>query len=71
MTAKPPALYIAANKFHLWLGSSPFGDETYGLYLFAQCLDGPHDGSAIPLALNRENAAKMWPVLKQYAEANQ
>jgi len=61
-------LYIAATKYHLFLGASPFADDTDTLYLLAQCKGGPHDGSAIPLALTRENAEEMWPVLKSYAE---
>jgi hypothetical protein len=68
MPEAPRTLYIAATKYRLWLGASPFAGDTDTLYLLAQCSGGPHDGSAIPLALTRENAEEMWPVLKSYAE---
>lgn len=65
----PGTLWLAAPKFHYWLvPGHAIGDAQNGLWLLADCLGGEHDGSAIPLLLEREHAAVMWPKLKQYAE---
>jgi hypothetical protein len=63
----PTLLYVAAERYHYWLGR-PDSDPEGGLWLYAQCIGGPHDSAAIPMPISREHAAKMWLVLKACAE---